>query len=38
MHVTLDDRSFSTAAPCLWNTCSLPAELHDIQSLVNNFK
>ena len=31
MLVTLGDRSFSAAAPCLWN--SLPTELRDIQSL-----
>ena len=31
MLVTLGDRSFSAAAPYLWN--SLPAELRDIQSL-----
>ena len=31
MLVTLGDRSFSAAAPYLWS--SLPAELHDIQSL-----
>ena len=31
MLVTLGDRSFPAAAPYLWN--SLPAELHDIQSL-----
>ena len=32
---TLGARSFYATAPCLWN--SLPAELHDIQSL-SNFK
>jgi len=31
MLVTLGDRSFSVAAPYLWD--SLPAEIHDIQSL-----
>ncbi|CAH3018822.1 unnamed protein product [Porites evermanni] len=31
MLVTLGDRSFSAAAPFLWN--SLPAEVRDIQSL-----
>ena len=34
MLVTLSDRSFSAAAPCLWN--SLLAESHDIQSLVSS--
>ena len=32
MLVTLGDRSFSAAAPYLWN--SLPVEFRDIQSLV----